>query len=125
VQYDEFIAAVADRAGLARDQAEALTHATLRVLAERLSGGEAEDLRSQLPKQLQEDLLPPQENAQGFGVDEFARRVAQRTGIAEADAATAAAAVLATIRDSVTAGEFDDVMAQLGQEFAELISSTR
>jgi uncharacterized protein (DUF2267 family) len=125
MQYDEFIAAVADRAGMARDQAEALTHATLRVLAERLSGGEAEDLRAQLPKPLQEDLLPPQEDAQGFGVDEFARRVTQRTGIAEAEAAAAVAAVLATIRDTVTAGEFDDVMAQLGQEFADLVSFTR
>jgi uncharacterized protein (DUF2267 family) len=123
VQYDEFVATVAARAGVPRDEAETLTRATLRVLAERLSGGEAEDLRAQLPKQLQEDLLPPQEEALSFGADEFARRVAERAGVNEADAGAAVIAVLATIRDAVTAGEFDDVLSQLGREFAELVDS--
>jgi uncharacterized protein (DUF2267 family) len=123
VQYDEFIGTVAERAGLPREQAETLTHATLRVLAERLSGGEAEDLKAQLPKQLHPDLIPPQEEALGFGVDEFARRVAQRAGIDEADAGAGVVAVLATIRDAVSGGEFDDVLAQLGREFAELVEA--
>jgi uncharacterized protein (DUF2267 family) len=124
VQYDKFIAAVADRAGLPRDEAEALAHATLRVLSERISGGEAEDLRAQLPNELQVDLLPAQEEAQPFDADEFARRVAERTGIDEANAGTAVVAVLATLRDAVTPGEFEDVLSQLGQEFAQLVEST-
>ena len=124
MKYEEFIAAVADRAGLPRDEAETLTHATLRVLAERISGGEAEDLRAQLPKQLQVDLIPPQEEAQSFDADEFARRVAERTGIDEADAGAAVLAVLTTLREAVTSGEFDDVLSQLGREFAELVDAT-
>jgi uncharacterized protein (DUF2267 family) len=123
VKYDEFVTSVADRAGLPRDEAESLTHASLRVLAERLTGGEAEDLRAQLPKQLQEDLVSPDERAQSFGADEFARRVAQRTGTNEADAGAGVIAVLATIRDAVTPGEFDDVLAQLGREFAALVDA--
>jgi hypothetical protein len=31
------------------------------------------------------------------------------------------AAVLSVLRDAVSPGEFDDVLAQLGREFAELI----
>ena len=124
MKYEEFIAAVADRAGLPRDEAETLTHATLRVLAERISGGEAEDLRAQLPKELQVDLIPPQEEAQSFDADEFARRVAERTGIDEADAGAAVLAVLTTLREAVTSGEFDDVLSQLGREFAELVDAT-
>jgi uncharacterized protein (DUF2267 family) len=50
VQYEEFITAAADRSGLPREDAERLVHATLRVLAERISGGEAEDLKAQMPK---------------------------------------------------------------------------
>ena len=46
MRYDEFIDAVATRAGLPREQAETVTRATLRVLSERLTGGEAEDLRA-------------------------------------------------------------------------------
>ncbi|HWM59183.1 MAG TPA: DUF2267 domain-containing protein, partial [Pseudonocardia sp.] len=65
MKFDEFVNEVADRAGVSRDEAESLVRATLRTLAERLSGGEAEDLRAQLPKQLQPELIPPQEEAQG------------------------------------------------------------
>ena len=123
MKYDEFIGAVSERAGLPRDEAESLTHAVLRTLSERLSGGEAEDLRAQLPKGLQEDLIPPQEEAQGFDVPEFTRRVVQRSGIDPADAAAATAAVLSVLRDAVSAGEFDDVLSQLGLEYAALIDA--
>ena len=74
MQFEEFVHEVADRAGTSRDEAESLVRATLRTLAERLSGGEAEDLRAQLPRQLQAELIPPQEEAQGFGVVEFVQK---------------------------------------------------
>ena len=45
MQYDEFIESVMQRTGLPREAAILLVHATLRVVAERLSGGEADDLR--------------------------------------------------------------------------------
>jgi uncharacterized protein (DUF2267 family) len=124
MRYDRFIAEVGDRASLSREEAEAATHAVLRVLSERLSGGEAEDLRAQLPKALQEDLLPPEEEAQGFGVTEFARRVAERTGLDESQASIAVAAVLSVLQDAVSGGEFEDVVAQLGRDYAELIDTT-
>jgi uncharacterized protein (DUF2267 family) len=123
MQLEEFVHEVADRTGMSRDEAESLVRATLRTLAERLSGGEAEDLRAQLPKQLQAELIPPQEEAQGFGVEEFARRVAARSGIDEADAGAGVVAVLSVIRDAVSPGEFDDVLSQLGRDFAELVEA--
>jgi uncharacterized protein (DUF2267 family) len=46
VQYEEFISSVRER-GVPGEEAETLTHATLRVLAERLTGGEADDIRAQ------------------------------------------------------------------------------
>jgi uncharacterized protein (DUF2267 family) len=123
MQFEEFVREVADRTGMSREEAESLVHATLRTLAERLSGGEAEDLRAQLPKQLQAELIPPQEEAQGFGVDEFAQRVAERSGIDEADAGAAVVATLSVIRDAVSPGEFDDVLSQLGRDFADLVDA--
>jgi uncharacterized protein (DUF2267 family) len=121
VQYEEFIDAVAERAALPRPSAEKLTHAALRVLAERISGGEAEDLAAQLPRELKADLEPPQEDAQSFGAYEFARRMAERSGLADTDAEAALVAVLGTLREAVTPGEFDDVLSQLGEEFAALV----
>ena len=123
MKYDQFIATVAERAGVPRDEAEKLTRATLQVLAQRLTGGEAKDLRSQMPKELQPDLTKEQEPAERFDVDEFARRVAERSGTDEADAGAGVMAVLATIHDAVTPGEFDDVLAQLGREFKELVEA--
>ena len=123
MQLDEFIEAVAERADTSRGEAQALVRATLRTLAERISGGEAEDLRAQLPRELKGDLASPEENAQGFDVDEFVRRVAERTGLDETDARARVAAVLSALRDAVSPGEFDDVLSQLGREFAELIEA--
>jgi uncharacterized protein (DUF2267 family) len=77
VQYDDFVSSVQARGGRPRDETETLVHATLRVLAERLTAGEADDLRAQLPGDLQADLIPPEPEAQPFGPDEFARRVAR------------------------------------------------
>jgi uncharacterized protein (DUF2267 family) len=123
VKFEKFVNEVADRAGTSRDEAESLVRATLRTLAERLSGGEAEDLRAQLPRQLQAELIPPQEEAQGFGVEAFAQRVAARSGIDETDAGAGVIAVLSVIRDAVSPGEFDDVLSQLGRDFAELVEA--
>ncbi|HTF47623.1 MAG TPA: DUF2267 domain-containing protein [Pseudonocardia sp.] len=120
MKYEEFITNVAERVGMAPEKTEKVVAAVFRTLGERLSGGEAEDLRAQLPKQLQAHLVSPEENAQGFGIEEFARRVAQRAGVDEAEAGAGAIAVLDTLRDAVSPGEFDDVLAQLGREFAAL-----
>ena len=101
MQYDDFVSSVQARGGRPRDETETLVHATLRVLAERLTAGEADDLRAQLPEDLQADLIPPEPEAQPFGPDEFARRVARMARLPEAEAREGMVAVLATTRDAV------------------------
>jgi uncharacterized protein (DUF2267 family) len=124
MKYNDVIASVSQRTGLPREAAEKVTHAALQVLAERLSGGEAEDLQAQLPKELKDDLAVSKEKpAESFGAAEFTRRVAQRAGIDEPAAQIGAAAVLATIGDAVTPGEFDDVLSQLGREYTALMGT--
>jgi uncharacterized protein (DUF2267 family) len=124
MKYDQFIESVSERTGLAREAAEKVTHATLRVLAERLSGGEAEDLQAQLTTELKDALdVPKGKPAESFGAAEFTRRVAQRAEIDEPAAQIGAAAVLATLGDAVTPGEFDDVLSQLGREYAALMGT--
>jgi uncharacterized protein (DUF2267 family) len=120
VKYDEFIARVAENVGVSTAEAEQLTWATLATLAERISGGEARDLAAQLPKRLQDPLLPAYEEAEGFSFTEFVRRTAERAGTDAEVAEVAVDAVLATLRDAVTPGEFDDVLSQLPQDFKRL-----
>lgn len=124
MDYETFTQTTADRAGLPRDVAERIEHATLRTLADRISGGEAHDLASQLPTRLQADLRPAHEEADAFGVDEFVQRIAERADVAREEARRGAAAVLSTTRDAVTPGEFDDVMSQLSRDYRELVGAS-
>src|SRR4051812_35856203 len=78
MDYATFTRTTAERAGVPEETAERIEHATLRTLADRISGGEAQDLAAQLPARLQDDRRPPREEAGAFGVDEFVRRVAER-----------------------------------------------
>ena len=120
MKYDEFIARVAENVGVSSAEAEKLTSATLETLAERISGGEARDLAAQLPMALQDALLPASEEAEGFSFKEFVRRTAERAGMDAGVAEIAVDAVLVTLRDAVTPGEFDDVLSQLPQDFKRL-----
>jgi uncharacterized protein (DUF2267 family) len=121
MDYQTFTRTAAQRAGMPEPTVERVEHATLRTLADRISGGEARDLAAQLPGPLQEDLQKPREEAEAFDVDEFVRRVAQRGHVPPEEARTAAMAVLVTAREAVTPGEFDDVLSQLPQEYRELV----
>jgi uncharacterized protein (DUF2267 family) len=121
VDYKTFIETEAQRAGLPQDQAEHVAHATLKTLADRITGGEAEDLAAQLPTPLKDDLHKEQENAEAFDVDEFVRRVSERAHVDESTARTGAVATMITVREAVTPGEFDDITSQLPQEYRELV----
>ena len=90
MDYATFTRTTAQRAGVPEEAAERIEHATLRTLADRISGGEAQDLAAQLPAPLQDDLRTPREDAEAFGVDEFVRRVAERGDVGPDEARTGA-----------------------------------
>jgi uncharacterized protein (DUF2267 family) len=122
VDHETFISTVARRAGVPEATAERLVQATLRTLADRISGGEAEDIAMRLPDGLAHWLrLGEREEAQGFGVDEFVRRVADRGDVGPDEARPGAAAVLTTLRDAVPQREFEHVLSQLPKEYRELL----
>jgi uncharacterized protein (DUF2267 family) len=103
------------------DQAEVLTHATLETLAERITGGEARDLASELPKRLREGLRKTRDGAESFDLGEFVRRVSVRAGTDVATAGKGSSAVLTTLREAVTTGQFKDLVSQLPKDVRELI----
>jgi uncharacterized protein (DUF2267 family) len=123
MKQDEFMTKVGQRADVSLDTAEALTAATLQTLAERISGGEAEDLAAQLPAELEPHLTGADEPAQRFGADEFVQRVAERTGTDTDRARAGVRAVFTTIREAVTSGEIDDITAQLSKDFETLVGA--
>jgi uncharacterized protein (DUF2267 family) len=125
MDYDQFVDLVAERADVSREQAETLTAATLKTLAERITGGEARDLAAQLPARLASPLMPAEEEAEGFSLDEFIRRTAERAGTDRHTANIGMAAVMTTLREAVDRREFAHVMSQLPLEFRELAPPPR
>jgi uncharacterized protein (DUF2267 family) len=122
VDYQTFLKTEAERTGLPKDKAEEVARATLQTLADRITGGEADDLAAQLPTPLKDVLIKPQQDAERFDVDEFIRRVSERAHVDPDTARKGAMATLATVREAVTPGEFDDVTAQLPKEYRELVA---
>ncbi len=122
MKHDEFIKQVQHRAHLSsREDAEVATRATLETLAERLVGGEAGDLASQLPGGLARYLRTGLAGAGvHYSVDEFFQRVGAREGVDLPTAIYHAQAVIAVLTEAVSPGEMTDVRAQLPAEFSRL-----
>ncbi|MGZ4461381.1 MAG: DUF2267 domain-containing protein [Gaiellaceae bacterium] len=119
-----FVSAVAQRAGL--DEAAALraTEAALETLAERIAGGEVEDLMDRLPVALHGALLRGRERSGGTArripLRRFVELVAEREGTDIRQAAKDARAVLTTLREAIGQEEFLDVEVQLPDEYRAL-----
>jgi uncharacterized protein (DUF2267 family) len=122
LKYDEFIAQVRHRAGLgSHAEAERATRATLETLAERLAGGEAHDLASQLSPELARYLeLPDAGIAAKLTLDEFFELVSEREGVDLPDATLHARVVIGVLTEAVSLGEIKDVRVQLPAAFAQL-----
>ncbi|MGW4465163.1 DUF2267 domain-containing protein [Micromonospora sp. NPDC004704] len=120
--YDDFIATVARRTGQSTEQATALTYATLQTLADRISAGESQDLADKVPTRLADSLRKPssREFADPFDLAEFLRRVGNRAGLDDTQAAPGAAAVLSTLREAVPDYEFDDMRSQLPTDIRQM-----
>jgi uncharacterized protein (DUF2267 family) len=123
VEYDEFIDRVAQRTGVSHEHAAMLTQATLQVLGDRISGGQAADLEAQLPEKLARPLRrSPQKPAESYGFAQFVDKVrGMAPDVPQEAVVPGIRAVLLTLRDAVPEKEFTDTMAQLPQEFRDLL----
>lgn len=123
---DEFLKQVQSRAHLSsRDEAMEATRATLAVLGQRLFGGEAKDLGSQLPEEIG-SCLNEKPGSETFDLNGFFERISRREGTDISVASEHAKAVISVLCETVTPGEIMDVQSQLPKDMASLFeSSTR
>ncbi|MDN3294334.1 DUF2267 domain-containing protein [Streptomyces ficellus] len=122
MRHDEFLARVRERGEYAsQDEAAQVTTAVLEVLAHRITPGEAKDLAAQLPARLKEALVTDGDRpTESYGVGEFCRRVAERTGAHTRTAQWDASAVLSTLADAISPGELNQIISQLPSGYAVL-----
>jgi uncharacterized protein (DUF2267 family) len=120
MDYDEFVAAVAQAIGDDRCAAEQATGATLQTLGERLGKDEAVNLVPQLGPQLGAlvfSVTPPQP----YGVEEFLRRVADREQVDPATAEKHASAVLMVLAQILSDEEYDHMRGRLSKDHTPLL----
>ena len=120
MNFSEFVGQVQHRLELAEEgEAVRAARATLTTLGERIVEGEAEDLASSLPMEI-DRFLTEAESGQRFDYDEFLDRVAEREGVDRSDAAYHAKVVLDIVAEVTPAGEIDQVRGQLPDDFDDL-----
>lgn len=123
---EQFIAGIESRADLeSRDQAVAAAEATLSVLGERLTEGQAGILADELPENLAVALDDPGDETAGFSPDEFVEwvREAEREQTADLDVSAArlhVQAVFESLSGSVDGDVWNVVRSQLPNEYERL-----
>jgi uncharacterized protein (DUF2267 family) len=120
MSYDEILTTIEQHADIGRQRAERAAQATLQTLAERISQGEARDVAAQLPPELA-PWLGTDTDAEGFDVDEFIRRVAEREEVDPETAERHARAVFVALRRALTPQEWADMKAELPTDFSLLL----
>ena len=102
-------------------EAEAVSRATLRTLAERVSSGQVDDVMQGLPSELRHELSQRSGQARSFDRAGFVERVSGEITTADADAADhQARAVLRVLQDWSPTGEIDRTVDQLPPALAEM-----
>jgi uncharacterized protein (DUF2267 family) len=120
-----FVQRVAQRAGMDDESARRATDAVLRTLAERIAGGEVDDLVERVPMELH-DALERGRSATGgqavpMSLDAFVERIARREGVTDPEAVEHARAVLAVLREVLGDEEFFDVVVQLPKDYVRML----
>jgi uncharacterized protein (DUF2267 family) len=117
------VRAVAERTTLSREESADVTRAVLEGLADQLSDGEARRLAADLPEDLAEKVQIPRRRRQGahpVGVDDFVRQLSEHAGLTEDDARAGAGAVLAALREALSAEDYRHLVGQLPAGYTDL-----
>jgi uncharacterized protein (DUF2267 family) len=126
IDLEQLLRLVAEQTGLDRAGARRALEATLETLAERIDGGEVDDLIERLPSELHPALRRGREASAGratrMPLETFVRRAAQREGVADLqEAASHLRAVFGALRATL-GDELLDVKAQLPEDYVRALA---
>jgi uncharacterized protein (DUF2267 family) len=115
-----FHAAVAERAGLSKEEAADLTRATLENLAGQVSGGEVQQLAVALPDWLEPHVPRHDGRARPKPLTEFVRDISRRTGLKEDETRRGVRALLVVLREAMDPTHLDHALSMLPKDYRQL-----
>ncbi len=122
--YKAFLANLGAIGSMNEEEAERAAVSVLCVLEQRLFGEEASHLEAQLPGKLRDLLIRCERHmgkpASKFGKDGFILMVSEELRVDGLEAERKIRAVFSAVRDQVSEGEIEDVIAQLPADLREL-----
>jgi uncharacterized protein (DUF2267 family) len=125
VTADELVERVAERTRFERERALGAVEAVMEALGERLAAGEVKDLERLLPGEFRPALelgaMLSRGKATRMSLDEFLSRVSEQDGTTLEESLDLARAVFAALRAALPERELDDILAELPQEYDELL----
>lgn len=125
MQFDDFIHRVQEVTGLETvEEASVLARAVLETLGERLDRAVRNGVEAQLPNELKEFLLARSENPDRYDLAEFYNRVGARADRTYQDAARRTWQVFSVLREALSGGEIQNILANLPSEYQELFHET-
>ncbi len=123
MDYSDFIGRVQNRAKMGTEEdAVQATRVTLETLSERLAKAEADDLAAQLPEEIGR-FMEIDKESERFSVDEFFKRISEKSNVKIQDAAYHARVVIEVLSEAVSEGELDDVRNQLPDDYNPLFEA--
>lgn len=126
MQNHEFLSEVQKGIGAATsDESATATRAVLQTLADHLAGNAPAKLAAQLPEEIGAFITDhkndPDAEGEGFGVEEFVKRAAERGAGSDSETVKKRAiAVFAVLHEAISAGEFDKMRGTLPPEYDAL-----
>lgn len=127
MQADQLYDSVAQQASIeSRETAERATIATLQILGQHISEGQAEDIAAELPDEISETVTDrSDETPESFSPETFVQRVADREteDVDQDTAKTHTRAVFAALSEASLHDELQNAREQLPNEFATLFET--
>jgi uncharacterized protein (DUF2267 family) len=115
-----FYAAVAERAGLSKEEAADLTRATLQAIAGQISGGEVQKLAQSLPDWLAAELPRHDRSAHPMALPDFIRQLSGRTRLKEDETRRGVSAVLSVLRQATDGTHLEHALTLLPKDYRQL-----